>query len=662
MFTCRYKDNNLSLLYFLNAIINIYHINIHYPKITYISALLCTTMTKKFFSPTKVVKKSREEIALKTQIRERNILVAEAICKRGVSIRNACAKLNANRTTVSRRLNGGRSHRQASQENQYLTPAEETAICEIIKKVFPSPISSLGRNTYRKLGQTIFDKTYNGTGPHKHFSESWEHRLRQRQKQLNDFKRNKKLYSALNVDVFKNEFYRLRQVVDEYNITPDNFYSVGELSFYVNQMGIDSVGVGPEFREGFMDVFYDEAKTEVVHNPPVHAIAFECCSAACQTLPTFVAFQNDAETEYFNGEAMVVSEDMSADNDRAFLEWLRLFDKYTRSTTGNQPFRLIYFAAHFFNLSIDVLDFAVKNNILFYASPPERSHMHPVHSMLEVMASRLAENTYSTNAELLQSIDDAKSRITSSFISSSWKSTGLLNDSSKIFMDSVFKRVISATIFRRIYAKIFNFYYGKNIVTAAENCRICHSKRLKSVISSPIKSENNDYNHLLEDHEIRSLLRAKCQEISHRKKQEIYSNGDFFNMNELDFAQKCQTEILALSSSLNFGVDQAMEVLVFCNNVVMHEWNLGLNKSLSVLPLSNFCFTQSNVLDVFGSSTSSDSRLSTPPSSDDHYQYTDPTLSSELSDDIIKQEANDANPSFTPEYVYDDFMLFPLKF
>lgn len=51
-----------------------------------------------------------------------------------------------------------------------------------------------------------------------------------------------------------------------------------------------------------------------------------------------------------------------------------------------------------------------------------------------------------------------------------------------------------------------------------------------------------------------------------------------------------------------------------------------------------------------------------PPSSDDHYQYTDPTLSSELSDDIIKQEANDANPSFTPEYVYDDFMLFPLKF
>ena len=282
--------------------------------------------------------------------------------------------------------------------------------------------------------------------------------------------------------------------------------------------------------------------------------------------------------------------------------------------------------------------------------------------MLEVMASRLAENTYSTNAELLQSIDDAKSRITSSFISSSWKSTGLLNDSSKIFMDSVFKRVISATIFRRIYAKIFNFYYGKKIVTAAENCRICHSKRLKSVISSPIKSENNDYNHLLEDHEIRSLLRAKCQEISHRKKQEIYSNGDFFNMNELDFAQKCQTEILALSSSLNFGVDQAMEVLVFCNNVVMHEWNLGLNKSLSVLPLSNFCFTQSNVLDVFGSSTSSDSRLSTPPSSDDHYQYTDPTLSSELSDDIIKQEANDANPSFTPEYVYDDFMLFPLKF
>jgi hypothetical protein len=617
-------------------------------------------MTKKFFGPHKVVKKSREEIALKTQIRERNILIAEAICKRGGSIRNACAQLNANRTTVSRRLNGGKSHRQASQDNQYLTPAEETAICEIIKKVFPSPVSSLGRNTYRKLGQSIVDKTYNGNGLHKHFSESWEHRLRQRQKQLNDFKRNKKLYSALNVDVFEKEFDRLRQVVDEYNISPDNFYSVGELSFYTNLMGIDNVGIGPEFREGFMDVFYDEAKTEVVRNPPVHAIAFECCSAACRILPTFVAFQNDIEPAHSTCETMVVSTDMSADNDRAFLEWLKLFDKHTRSTTGNQPFRLIYFAAHFFNLSIDVLDFAVKNNILFYASPPERSHMHPVHSMLEDMASRLIENTYATNAEFLQSIDVAKSRITSSFIFSSWKSTGLLNDNSKVFMDSVFQRIISATTFRRTYAKIFNFYYGKKIATAAENCRVCHqSARIKSAKSSSIKQENKD--HLLEDSQICNLLHVKCQEIAHQKKKEIYSKDNFFNLNELDFARKCQTEILALTSSLNFGVDQAMEVLVFCNNVVMREWNLGLNESLSVLPLSNFCFTQSNVLDVFGSSTS-ESRLSTPPSSDDQYHYTDPTLLSELSDDIPKQDINGSEQSFTPEYIYDDFLLFPLKF
>ncbi|KAF5096871.1 hypothetical protein D0Z00_002608 [Geotrichum galactomycetum] len=414
-------------------------------------------------------------MALKAQIRERNILVAEAICKRGVSIRTACATLKANRTTVSRRLNGGKSHRQASQENQYLTPAEETAICEIIKKVFPSPISSLGRNTYRKLGQSIVDKTYNGKGPHKHFSESWEHRLRQRHKQLSDFKRNKKLYSALNVEVFEKEFDRLRQVVYEYNISPDNFYSVGELSFYTNQMGIDSVGIGPEFREGFMDVFYDEAKTEVVYNPPVHAIAFECCSAACQILPTFVAFQKNVDPGLFYGETMVMSADMSADNDGAFLEWLKLFDKHTRSTADDPPFRLIYFAAHFFNLSIDVLEFAVKNNILFYASPPERSHMQPIYSMLEVMASHFADNTFANNVELLQSIDN------------------------------------------------------------------------------------------------------------------------------------------------------------------------------------------SNVLDVFESSTSSDSRLSTPPSSDD-YQYTDPTLSSEFSDDILKQDTNGSKESFTPEYIYDDFLLFPLKF
>lgn len=622
-------------------------------------------MTKNHFNSYKVVKKSREEIALKAQIRERNILVAEAICKRGVSIRNACSKLNANRTTVSRRLNGGKSHRQASQENQYLTPAEETAICEIIKKVFPSPVSSLGRNTYRKLGQSIVDKTYTGKGPHKHFSESWEHRLRQRQKQLNDFKRNKKLYTTINSDIFEKEFDRLRQVINDCNITPENLFSVGELSFYANQTGIENVGIGPEFREGFMDVFHDESKTQVVHNPSVHAISFECCSAAGAILPTLVAFQNHTEPVCFNGEMVVTTTDLSADNDHAFLEWLKVFDKHTRVSTGDQPFRLIYFAAHFFNLSIDVLDFAVKNKILFYASPPERSHIHPVHSVLEVMASHLAEHLYTTDTNFLRLIDSVKSKINSGFVKSSWKNSGLLNCHSKIFMDSVFQRTISAANFRRNYAKCFNFYYGKKIATAAENCRLCHSTKNHSAPSFYTLT-NQKYkveNELLDYSEVYSLLRVKCQNIASQKKQEICSKDSFFDLSDVEFAQKCQPEILSLTNSLNFGVDRAMELLVFCNNVVMQEWNLSLNKSLSVLPLSDFYYTRSNILDVLESSSSSDSGMLTPPtSSDDKYQYTDPSFLSEISIDTSTEFTNDDELSFTPEYTYDDFLLFPLKF
>lgn len=438
-------------------------------------------------------RRTKDQIAFDTRKREESIQHASEFYNvLGMSIRQACLKLNANRTTVSRRLNGGKSHKQASQDNQYLTPQQEKHIVNMVGTVFRGNCPAIGKSTYRKLAQTIIDRDYYALSDknveHRHVSESWEHRLRQRQPELDKFKRNMKSYfsSRGKQEVYTKEFNNLKKVLEDHNITPDNFYSVGEMSIYdMNNRGvINAIGVDPVYREGFQDVFADEKKQNLVAPPEVEAMVFEACNAEGSILPSFVAFHGcgtNTLTEHW------YTFDLNSDNHEAFFDWLKFFHEQT--VPSEREYRVLYFGAHYFNLSIEVLEFAAEHRILFMANPPERNQVQPVVELLESMQTEiLKEQPYNDHEAIMDAIQSAKSKINSASAIRAWKKTGLLETSSGKFTSLGIRSQSSTPAkYRMIYARENGYYFGKRVANISALCKICNF-RLDSMIT--IKTES----------------------------------------------------------------------------------------------------------------------------------------------------------------------------
>lgn len=439
-------------------------------------------------------KRTKDQIAFDTKKREESIHHASEFYNvLGMSIRQACLKLNANRTTVSRRLNGGKSHKQASQDNQYLTPEQEKHIVNMLQTVFRGDCPAIGKSTYRKLAQTIIDRDYRAKSAtrevqHRHVSESWEHRLRQRQPELEKFKRNMKNYysSCGKQQVYTKEFNNLKKVLENHNITADNFYSIGEMSLYNtgNQGVINTIGIDPVYREGFQDVFADEKKQYLVAPPEVEAMVFEACNATGSVLPSFVAFHgcgtNSLTERWYNF-------DLNSDNHGVFFDWLEFFHQQT--VPSKREYRALYFGAHYFNLSIEVLEFAADHRILFMANPPERTQVQPVVELLESMkANILKAQVCNEHKAIMEAVQSAKAMIDSASAVGAWKKTGLLETSSEKFT-SIGIRSHSSTPakYRMMYARDNGYYYGKRTASISALCKICNSC-LDSKI--PIKAES----------------------------------------------------------------------------------------------------------------------------------------------------------------------------
>lgn len=522
------------------------------------------------------VKRSKDEIAKKTLLREKSIMVAETICRQGVSIRNACARLNANRTTLSRRMNGGKSHRQASQESQYLTPEEENAISENIRSAFPGTCPTLGRNALRKIGQSIIDNEFrkNNLIDHKHISESWENRLRQREPALNKYKRNKKIYTSLNVPVFEREFNNLQIILESYNISLDNLFSFGEMSLYslnsAAKREVDTIGIDASYREGFLDVFYDSEKTNMVPAPTVYANCFEACSATGVSLPSYVTFyNNDEKIEVsFEGAVHISSTDLDTHNDEAFLAWLQFFHNLTKRNDGNS-YRAIYFGAHYFNLSMQVLQFVIDHHILFFVSPPERPHIQPVYNILEMMKENVLNKHPSISKnEILASLQLAKSSISKKRVLKSWEDSGLLNISSHGYIQRVLSQTVSASAYRRDYAKKFRYSYGRKTFNGAGICKICHPctmefKNLK------VEHENSEDSYMA----IEKQARVKCLEILSNKAQEHFFSGLKCDLDSIDVAHQCQVELRDYTKSFGLSLDKSAQLLFACTSFIINEWN-----------------------------------------------------------------------------------------
>lgn len=428
-------------------------------------------------------------------IRDHNTKIAKAVHQvQGVPIRKVCRQLDANRTTLSRRLKGGLSHKEASQESQMLSPDQETHMTEAVASVFKSEAPSLGRFAYQKLAQSIIDKKFREefSIKHNHPCESWETRLTKRNKKLMGFKRKLNQYSNANSDVYAVEFEKLHETLHSFKISMENTFSVGEMSLYDmrNSGTINNIGIGAAYREGFQDVYFDIENTILVPAPDVQGMLFEACNAKGNWLPSLVVFESTTgsvlETHTDDDSAVVpnwISSELSSNNDKAFLEWLHHFNRHTDDKSGS--YRALYFAAHYYNLSIDVLDFAAKNRIVFLASPPNRPHMEPISAILEKMKSHLLElKPLANSCDIITAICCAKSQITQHEVFRAWTEVGLFESTDEQFKQKTLEcSAMALHQYRRQYADSNHYYYGQNKAKPAELCKICKPNESRPLLN-----------------------------------------------------------------------------------------------------------------------------------------------------------------------------------
>lgn len=559
--------------------------------------------------PGKVTK--GQKVPEKVVKRERNIMIAEVCCRNGISIRHACSKLDANRTTVSRRLNGGKSHRQASQDNQYLTPKQEAAICKYIKESFPGNCPVFGRNVYRKIAQTIIDYEYNSglQKEHKHVSESWEHRIRQRNPILNTYKRNKKL---LNASTFTAEFFNLKENLQKYQIDNENFYSVSEISIYGNDGKLSDIGVGIAPREGYTDVYMDKAKTALVIPPEVHAQCFVCVNANMEKIPALVAFKSkNSSHKRFGLEIVDNCGDMSSDNHHSFLEWLKYFERKTSRKSGDK-YRAIYFEAHSYNMSFEVIRFAAKHKIIFLATPPERCQVQPSFYVCRYIEQYLYAHTVDSDCSLLDKISQAHESLSFKRINGFWHQCGLLDNDPCAFLRQVSIKSGTASLYRRSYATENNYYFGKKATPGFENCSICNKTNENSNHDSDISSHESEV-------DLKEIIIKESRKVASATKERLKSESkkNIELLDAIEFAQECQGSLYELVKKFKLPISEEMDLLVSGTGEVVDYWNEIKNTQYvdeedeqitDMLPLNSHY-----LMEIISSASST----STPPYSDE---------------------------------------------
>ena len=319
---------------------------------------------------------------------QRLALAVEKVVARQMSAYKASIRYNVSKTTLLRRLDGGRTHAEAGCLQMKLTLSEQESLISYI--LF---LASLGTPATKvqvgEMAQEMLRRRYaHNTNVHVRSLDGqklpreyslgmhWVHRFVKKNTTLSsklarsmDAKRVQQTNEVVAADFIK----KLRHVLQTYNIPPAHIWNMDETGYCIagNIKHTQRVIVPKTQR-----IIY----TAGASNREWVSI-IECVSAAGAALSPYLIFKGkQLQVEFMrwidrhlSSWSYGVSENGWTDNWHG-ISWLESFNKCTKRNLASDQWRLLILDGHKSHIQGDFWQYALDNKILLLCLPPHTSH------------------------------------------------------------------------------------------------------------------------------------------------------------------------------------------------------------------------------------------------------------------------------------------------
>jgi hypothetical protein len=288
------------------------------------------------------------------------------------SIRAAAIAYDVPEKTARRRARGIAAKRASRAPNRKLSPTEEISLQEWVlsmdKRGMPPRIA-----TVRQMANLLLAKRFKTTTPPtvgQHWVQNFINRddeLKSKYNRKYDYQRAK----CENPTLIREWFKRVRSVVEQYGIVPEDYYNFDETGF---QMGIIATSkvVTRTDRAGRPRTVQPGNREWVT--------AIEAISATGYLVPPLIILEAIMHQAAWYSTGMPVDWSIGVSpngwtNDEIGLFWLKeVFDRYTRSRTVGR-YRLLVFDGHGSHVTPEFDQYCIDHDIVVLCMPPHSSHL-----------------------------------------------------------------------------------------------------------------------------------------------------------------------------------------------------------------------------------------------------------------------------------------------
>lgn len=360
------------------------------------------------------------------------------------SVRGIAASFYLSYKTLTRRISGGKSRKEAHQHRQRLTEAEEKALVRWI-----THLAAWG--FHPRVNQLMFmaEELLLKKGDTKPLGKNWVEKFKARHTDIASkfcAVRDRERYAMDDPEILSAWFQLFEKTMEENQILAEDLYNMDEKGF--------ALGV-----QGSLRVMCPKKEKPVVvqDGNRTWVSIIEGVSAAGALLPPLIIFKakmlqnswEEAMTKTECNGVITFSDNGWTNNELGFLWFEKIFEPYTRQRMKGKK-RMIILDGHGSHLSSDVIQFCIDHEIIPLCFPPHTTHhlqpldvglFQPLSTKYKVNLQAATRNSYGYTVNKPEFIEIfAQSRreaLTPTNITSAWRKAGLIPLDPSIVLDKL---------------------------------------------------------------------------------------------------------------------------------------------------------------------------------------------------------------------------------
>jgi hypothetical protein len=291
------------------------------------------------------------------------------------SLREIARQYGCHHTTLTRRLNGGKTTAESREPVQHLSIAQEKALVDWITRLQRHGHPSR-RSHIRQLAQEVLNTHHQNSNlaAPPTITDTWVQRFLYRHSELRVVK-GRTMERARAKEVTKSAmsewFEQLESVIDEFDILPENMYNVDETGFSIGT--IKSAHVVVNKAEQFQSVIHPGRQE--------WATIIECISGDGTVVSPFIilkgknVLQSWIPTSILNEEWKIAANESGwTNNDLGYLWLTEVFEPNTREKAAGRK-RLLICDGHESHVSARFVSFCIQHDIELVLLVPHSSHL-----------------------------------------------------------------------------------------------------------------------------------------------------------------------------------------------------------------------------------------------------------------------------------------------